>query len=215
MRPLAAALATLTVCAAWANDAPFARIVITPSVMSETKGGSVDVVEVFPDMTAEAGAQLLTIDNFSPGLSMPQRMESLIVTDDQGAVPLVHQGVGPMRDVAELCEVVHETRRARHQRHGNQFGLGRQGVSYVGQVDSVVAHRDHVNRSPLPAPLGVQHQRCIVMQGIGHDCGVRADVERRVHQILTGHRARDHSDICAAQLIRRANCSTAALRALP
>jgi predicted metalloprotease with PDZ domain len=88
MRGGAAALAALAVCSAWAADeAPLARILITPSAMSETNGGSVDVVEVFPDMTAEAGP-LLTIDNFSPGLSMAQRMENLIATDDQGPVPL-------------------------------------------------------------------------------------------------------------------------------
>jgi hypothetical protein len=89
MRHVAAVLAVVTASAARAADnAPLARIWITPSVMNEANGGSIEVAEVFPDMTAEAGAHLLSIDNFSPGLSFPQRMENLVVTDDDGAVPL-------------------------------------------------------------------------------------------------------------------------------
>jgi len=90
MRHVAPALAAVMVSSTWADEAPLARIVITPSAMSVANGGSVDVVEVFPDMAARAGAQLLSIENFYPGLSMPQRMESLTVTDDHGSVPLVH-----------------------------------------------------------------------------------------------------------------------------
>ena len=75
-------------CPAWAANVPLARILITPSAMSETGGGTVDVLEVFPETVAEAGAHLLSIDNISPGLSMPQRMESLVVSDDQGPILL-------------------------------------------------------------------------------------------------------------------------------
>jgi hypothetical protein len=84
--------ATLVAFTVWsasaADDAPLARILITPSAMSEVHGGSVEVVEVFPDITAKPGAPLLSIDNRAPGMSMPQRMENLAVTDDQGTVPL-------------------------------------------------------------------------------------------------------------------------------
>jgi len=86
MRNTAAALAAMTACSAWGADAPLARILITPSAMSETGGGSVDVAEVFPDMSAEPHAPLLSIDYFAPGLTMPQRMENLTVTDDRGPV---------------------------------------------------------------------------------------------------------------------------------
>jgi predicted metalloprotease with PDZ domain len=88
MRIAAPALAATMASTTWAGEAPLARILITPSAMSEAGGGRVDVVEVFPDMSAEAGAHLLSIDNLSPGLSMAQRMENLSVTDDQGKVPL-------------------------------------------------------------------------------------------------------------------------------
>lgn len=83
-----AALAALASACARADQAPLARIVITPSVMSEANGGSIEVAEVFPDMIGEAAAPLLSIDNFSPGLTAPQRMENLKVTDDQGPVAL-------------------------------------------------------------------------------------------------------------------------------
>jgi predicted metalloprotease with PDZ domain len=88
---LVLAAAVLAVSAAWAaptHDVPLARIVITPSAMSESDGGTVDVVEVFPEMTAESGAHLLSIANFAPGLTLTQRMEDLVVTDDQGPVAL-------------------------------------------------------------------------------------------------------------------------------
>jgi predicted metalloprotease with PDZ domain len=85
------AAVALAVSAAWAvptHDAPLASVVITPSAMSESDGGTVDVVEVFPQMTAETGAHLLSIANSAPGLTLTQRMENLIVTDDQGPVAL-------------------------------------------------------------------------------------------------------------------------------
>jgi predicted metalloprotease with PDZ domain len=92
MRPaaaaLAAALGAAMAASALAEDAPLARIRLTPSAMSEADGGTVEVREEFPDMTAEAGAHLLSIDNVSPGLSMPQRMENLTVSDDEGRVAL-------------------------------------------------------------------------------------------------------------------------------
>jgi predicted metalloprotease with PDZ domain len=85
---MSAVLAALMFSPAWADQAPLARILITPSAMGETQGGSVEVLEVFPEMTAETGTQLLSIDNYSPGLSMPQRLENLVVSDDQGALSL-------------------------------------------------------------------------------------------------------------------------------
>jgi len=69
-------------------DAPLARILVTPSAMSESDGGTVDVAEVFPDFTMQAGTHLLTLDNFAPGLTLHQRIENLSVTDDAGPVAL-------------------------------------------------------------------------------------------------------------------------------
>ena len=83
--------AALVAGGAWAlpeADAPLASVTITPSAMSESRGGLVGVVETFPDMAVEAGDRLLSIDNFSPGLTAPQRIEDLTVADDRGPVPL-------------------------------------------------------------------------------------------------------------------------------
>jgi hypothetical protein len=67
---LVLAAVALAVSSAWAvpaHEAPLARIVITPSAMSESDGGTVDVVEEFPEMTAESGAHLLSIANLPRG----------------------------------------------------------------------------------------------------------------------------------------------------
>ena len=85
---LVAAVVALPAWSAPPGTAPLARISITPSAMDESKGGTVDVVEVFPEMTADSGAHLLSIANFAPGLTLTQRMEDLVVTDDQGPVTL-------------------------------------------------------------------------------------------------------------------------------
>jgi predicted metalloprotease with PDZ domain len=78
--------------AAWTAQvgrAPLAQVLITPSAMTEDKGGVVSVVEVFPAMTADKDAPLLSISNFSPGLTLHQEMQDLVVRDDQGEVPLL------------------------------------------------------------------------------------------------------------------------------
>jgi predicted metalloprotease with PDZ domain len=88
---LVPAVAVLAASAAWAvpaHGAPLARVLITPSAMSESNGGVVEVLEVFPHFAAATGAPLLSISNVSPGLTAVQRMEDLVVTDDQGSVSL-------------------------------------------------------------------------------------------------------------------------------
>jgi predicted metalloprotease with PDZ domain len=56
--------------------------------MSETAGGVVEIVEVFPAIHVLKGAPLLEISNTSPGLTRPQAMTDLAVTDSRGSVPL-------------------------------------------------------------------------------------------------------------------------------
>lgn len=89
MRPcLASALVGLFAASAAAAEAPLARIVLKPSAMSEAGGGTVDVTEVFPAMDVAAGSAVLSIENQAPGMTGPQAMEGLVVTDDAGPVPL-------------------------------------------------------------------------------------------------------------------------------
>lgn len=73
---------------AFAAEAPLARIVLKPSAMSEAGGGMVEVTEVFPGLDVVSGAALLSIDNQAPGMTGPQAMEGLSVTDDAGPVPV-------------------------------------------------------------------------------------------------------------------------------
>lgn len=75
--------------AAQAPLPPLARIVIRPGAMSEAAGGIVEITEFFPEMDVPAGAPLLSIQNSAPGMSFPQAMEGLVVSDAQGPVPLV------------------------------------------------------------------------------------------------------------------------------
>ena len=88
MRTIAALLATAWATTAVAADAPLARIVIKPGPMSEATGGIVEITEVFPAMDVAAGASLLSLDNQAPGMTGPQRLEGLSVSDAAGPVPL-------------------------------------------------------------------------------------------------------------------------------
>lgn len=71
-----------------AADAPLARIVVKPSAMTEAGGGSIEVMEAFGAIDIAAGQPLLSIDNHAPGMTRPQGMEGLTVTDAAGVVPL-------------------------------------------------------------------------------------------------------------------------------
>ncbi len=90
MRPsvLAVLVGLFAASAAGAAEAPLARIVLKPSAMTEAGGGTIEVAEVFPDMAVAAGRPLLSIENRAPGMTGPQAMDGLAVTDEAGPVPL-------------------------------------------------------------------------------------------------------------------------------
>lgn len=84
---VATSLGSCASLSAWAA-APLARVRIAPSAMSETRGGVVEIVEIFPALSVPKGAPLLEIANTSPGLTRPQGMTNLSVSDGHGSVPL-------------------------------------------------------------------------------------------------------------------------------
>lgn len=90
-RSLVLAISALTssLSATRQPDAPLLKIHVVPGVMSETVGkGNLDVTMTIPRMDVAAGAPLLTMGMFVPGLARPQVLASLVVRDAEGDVPL-------------------------------------------------------------------------------------------------------------------------------
>ncbi len=91
MRVAAAALLALFAMADAdsSQTAPLMTVRLTPGVMSERAGkGNLDVVMTVPEVDAAAGAPLLTMGMFVPGLARAQTLASLEVRDDQGVVTM-------------------------------------------------------------------------------------------------------------------------------
>jgi predicted metalloprotease with PDZ domain len=82
-------LAPLSWSPGLAAGAPVMQITLKPGPMSERAGGTIAVTETVPCMDVPAGGPLMSIENVAPGMSFPQAMEGLTVSDRRGVVPLV------------------------------------------------------------------------------------------------------------------------------
>ena len=88
MKPLLiAVVAALAAAPAAAQPAaPNMAVLIRPSAMSETAGGTVEVTNAIDGVDAAAGTPLLTLGAGVPGMPTPQPVEAMSVSDDEGAV---------------------------------------------------------------------------------------------------------------------------------
>ncbi len=94
-RPAAMIACIVGLCArpASAQDAPLLTVLIKPGVMSEAVGtGNLDVLMTIPAMHVAAGAPLLSMGMFVPGLARAQTLSMLSVHDANGAVPITGSG---------------------------------------------------------------------------------------------------------------------------
>jgi hypothetical protein len=73
-----------------AAPAPLMTVLIKPGRMSQTAGtGDVEVLLTLPEVHVPAGAALLRLGTMVPGMSKPQPVSELVVSDTQGAAPVV------------------------------------------------------------------------------------------------------------------------------
>jgi predicted metalloprotease with PDZ domain len=90
------------IAAAAPGEPPLMTVVIKPGPMSEAAGkGDVDIAMTIPAVNAPAGATLLSMGLYTPGLARPHTMSGLTVTDDAGPVPMIEgkgQAEGEARD---------------------------------------------------------------------------------------------------------------------
>jgi predicted metalloprotease with PDZ domain len=86
------------VTASRAQEAPLMTVLIKPGAMSETAGkGDLDVMMTIPGMDVAAGASLLSMGMFVPGLARPQTLSTIEVRDASGSVPLSMERGAPGR----------------------------------------------------------------------------------------------------------------------
>jgi len=72
-----------------AEPAPQMTVLIKPGAMSEAAGKGVVAVDIrVPGLDIPAGAPLLSLSTMLPGLSKPQTVDELTVSDELGPVPL-------------------------------------------------------------------------------------------------------------------------------
>jgi len=80
---------------ATAHAAPLMKILIKSGVMSESKGGNVDISLSIPDVNFPAGATFLKIGTMVPGMIRSQPVRDMVVTDASGPARMAsHAGNG-------------------------------------------------------------------------------------------------------------------------
>jgi M61 glycyl aminopeptidase len=98
MMRIEVAVLLASIAAAAAGEDSRMRVLIKPGAMSEASGkGDVEISMSIPEVHFPAGAPLLALSTMIPGLSKPQTVDGLMVSDRLGRVPIESQDKNGIR----------------------------------------------------------------------------------------------------------------------